>query len=400
MRQSFEYAKMAFRNITGNKMRSLLTMLGIIIGIGAVIVVLCIGNGGQQSIQQELAGIANGSVYLMLSGDEITDADFITDGDIEAISRINGISDVTMLSGASGTARGTREDVRASIDSGNASLNKVMPSTLLSGRFWNENDYNMRSRVCTVDSEGAKELFGSDNVVGMKVRLTVYGRSADFTIVGITKTQGMNFGRNITANFTVPQSSLAALTDVASGPYYQIAILAENEMQSAALGRQAAAMLEMRHGNAGRDMYAILDVGMYMAEINTVITLFTTIIAVIAGISLLVGGIGVMNIMLVSVTERTREIGIRKALGAKTGTIMFQFLVESAILTLVGGVIGIALGVWGGAALGGLMGISASVGWDMIVAIVLFSSAIGIFFGIYPARKAARLNPIEALRSE
>lgn len=401
MRQIYEYAKMAFRNIINNKMRSLLTMLGIIIGIGAVIVVLCIGSGGQQSIQQELSGITNGSVYIMPTGADVTSADLLTTSDIESIGQIPGVAGVTMLTTVRGTCRGTRgEDVQASIEAGNAAMNMVVPTTLLSGRFWNESDYTTGRKVCTIDSTGAKELFGSDNVLGMTVELNIYGRSATYTIVGVTKSQQLSFGRTVTAYFTAPISSLETISDAVEGPYNQIALLAEDSSQSYQLAKQAVTVVELKHGNSGRDLYFIVDVGQYMAEINNVIGLFTTIIAVIAGISLLVGGIGVMNIMLVSVTERTREIGIRKALGAKTRTILFQFLIESAALTLLGGIIGIILGTWGGSALGGVMGIEASIGWDMMIAIALFSSAIGIFFGIYPARKAAKLNPIEALRTE
>ena len=158
--------------------------------------------------------------------------------------------------------------------------------------------------------------------------------------------------------------------------------------------------MEARHGNAGRECYSIIDVSQYAGQISTVTSTFTSIIAAIAGISLLVGGIGVMNIMLVSVTERTREIGIRKALGAKTGSITIQFLIEAGTLTLLGGLIGILLGLWGGSGISSLLGISGYVAPTTVVGIALFSVAIGIFFGIYPARKAAKLSPIEALRTE
>ncbi|MDL2324834.1 ABC transporter permease [Ruminococcaceae bacterium OttesenSCG-928-A16] len=400
MRQIIEYSKMAFRNIIGNKMRSLLTMLGIIIGIAAVIIVLCIGSGGQKSMQDQLSGISNGSVYIYMGGEDMTRADYMTDGDVEALKKIPGISGVSMVTSTNGTARGTREDVNASITAGNEDLNLVMPSTIEKGRLWNEGDYASARKVCTIDSKGAQELFGSDNVVGMKIQLTVNGRTNEFTIIGITKSTEMSFSRTVTAQISVPISSLAGVTEAMAEPYYQIMLLGEDTTKSGQLAQQAVNTLELRHGNAGRDNYAIMDVSAYMSEINSVMGLFTTIIAAIAAISLLVGGIGVMNIMLVSVTERTREIGIRKALGAKTRTIMFQFLVESATLTFVGGVIGIVLGVWGGIALGGVMGIQASIDPVVVIGIALISSSIGIFFGIYPARKAARLNPIEALRSD
>ena len=386
MRQIIEYSKMAFRNIIGNKMRSLLTMLGIIIGISAVIIVLCIGGGGQKSIQGQLSGFATGSVFISASGESSTYADYITDKDIEAIANMSEVAHVSMLDFLSGTAQGSRnKDVGAAMRSGNGSYFNLMPSTLVRGRFWNESDYLSGRRVCTVDSTGAKELFGSDNVVGMKVALTFYGRTTDFTIVGVTQSEsGMMSGmsRNVTAEFTAPFTTMVGVVDFISEPYFQIGVLANDPMQSGEVAKQVVNLLELRHGSVGRETYYVQDVNQMMGQVNSVISLFTTIIAAIAGISLLVGGIGVMNIMLVSVTERTREIGIRKALGAKTSTILFQLLIESATLTLVGGIIGIALGLWGGSALGSLMDIDASIGLDFVLYIALFSSVIGIFYGI------------------
>lgn len=392
---------MAIRNITGNKMRSLLTMLGIIIGIAAVIVVLGIGNGGQSSIEGELSGMSNGAVYVVVNGEEATESDLITEEDIEAIQKIPGISAVSMLASASGTIQSDRgEVVSASVSAGNGDYFIVSPVTIEQGRMWNESDYLSARKVCVIDSTGAKEIFGSDNVLGMTIPLTIEGKTNDYTIVGISQNTQVSFSQTITAQVAVPISTLRGSVVSLSPPYAQIALLGTDKNQSATLAQQAVQMLELRHNNAGRDNYSVIDISVYMAQINTVIGLFTTIITAIAAISLLVGGIGVMNIMLVSVTERTREIGIRKALGAKTSTILFQFLVESAVLTLLGGIIGIILGIVGSNALGSIMGIQANVPIGTMAAVALISSVIGIFFGIYPARKAARLNPIEALRSD
>ena len=401
MRQIREYAVMAFRNIMGNKTRSLLTMLGIIIGIGSVIMVLCVGGGGQKMMSDELGALASGSVYISVGGTDTTESDYFTDADVEAVQGLEGVRGVTMAGGASGTVRGTKEPVSASISAGNGDTSLVFPVKLQAGRFWDAGDYEAARRVVTVDSDGAKALFGTDNVLGMTVELTVGGRTSDFTIVGITESQsGYSYNGQVTAQMTVPLSSLSTLSDDVGGPYFQIALLARDPADSVRLARRVVSLLEGRHGNAGRDCYSIMDVSQYTSQINSVTGAFTGIIAAIAGISLLVGGIGVMNIMLVSVTERTREIGIRKALGAKTGSITFQFLIEAGALTLIGGVIGILLGVWGGNALSGLMGLQGYIAPSMILAIALFSVGIGIFFGIYPARKAAKLSPIEALRTE
>ncbi len=403
MWQVIEYAKMAFRNIYVNKMRSLLTMLGIIIGISSVIIVLAVGMGGQAQITDELNSIANGAIYIYPSGSDLSESDYITDADIDAIRNLPTVSAVTVESGSSGTITGPRnETISASISSGSADRNLVIPSSVVSGRVWNEADYNSARNVITIDSTGAKELFGSDNVVGLTVQMNVYDRLADFTIIGVTETTQMSFGEDVTASVSMPLSTLQNFTGSADfgSPYYQIAFMpADGDLKDKAIS-DVTTLLSQRHNNAERDVYDAMDLSAFADQFNTIIGTFSTIIAAIAAISLLVGGIGVMNIMLVSVTERTREIGIRKALGAKTGTILFQFLVESATLTLVGGVIGLVIGILGGDIVGGLLGVEAVISPAVVIGVVVFSSAIGIFFGIYPARKAARLNPIEALRSE
>ena len=400
MRQIYEYAKMAYRNIMGSKMRSFLTMLGIIIGIGAVIMVLCIGGGGQRMMDSELGMLSSGSVYLSVTGEDTTVNDYFTDGDVEAVGRMEGVAGVTMAGGASGSVRGPKGEIGASL-SGNGSMFLVFPATLQAGRFWDASDYDAARRVVTVDSAGAKALFGTDDVLGMTVQLTVGGRTSDFTIIGITESQsGYSYNGKITAQMTAPLSSLSTLSDDVGQPYFQIALLAQDTANSVPLAQQVLRLVESRHGNAGRDCYGIMDVSQYTAQISSVTGMFTGIIAAIAGISLLVGGIGVMNIMLVSITERTREIGTRKALGATNGSIRVQFIVESVIICLIGGVLGILAGLGLGAAGANLLGYAAAPSAGVIFIAVAFSMAIGVFFGYYPANKAARLDPIEALRYE
>ena len=200
MRQIYEYAKMAYRNIMGSKMRSFLTMLGIIIGIGAVIMVLCIGGGGQRMMDSELGMLSSGSVYLSVTGEDTTVNDYFTDGDVEAVGRMEGVAGVTMAGGASGSVRGPKGEIGASLSAGNGSMFLVFPATLQAGRFWDASDYDAARRVVTVDSAGAKALFGTDDVLGMTVQLTVGGRTSDFTIIGITESQsGYSYNGKITA---------------------------------------------------------------------------------------------------------------------------------------------------------------------------------------------------------
>ncbi|MEI3014565.1 MAG: ABC transporter permease [Ruthenibacterium lactatiformans] len=401
MRQIYEYAKMAYRNIMGSKMRSFLTMLGIIIGIGAVIMVLCIGGGGQRMMDSELGMLSSGSVYLSVTGEDTTVNDYFTDGDVEAVGRMEGVAGVTMAGGASGSVRGPKGEIGASLSAGNGSMFLVFPATLQAGRFWDASDYDAARRVVTVDSAGAKALFGTDDVLGMTVQLTVGGRTSDFTIIGITESQsGYSYNGKITAQMTAPLSSLSTLSDDVGQPVFPDRAAGAGHCEQCTAGtagaasggkptRQRRAGLLRHYGRKpvhradqqrDRDVY-----GHHRRH---------------RGHQPAGGGIGVMNIMLVSVTERTREIGIRKALGAKTGSITFQFLIEAGTLTLIGGVIGIVLGLWGGYGISSLMGMEGYVAPSTVVYIALFSIAIGIFFGIYPARKAARLSPIEALRTE
>lgn len=401
MRKILEYARMAYRNIMGSKMRSLLTMLGIIIGIGAVIMVLYIGGGGKNMMSAELGSLSSGSVFISVGGMDSVYNDYFTDADIDAINRMPGIAGTTMASGSTGSVRSSRTELTADISCGNGSMPLVFPTTLLKGRFWNDSDYHSARRVITIDSDAAKELFGTDDVLGMSLPMTIDDRTADFTIVGITKSEsGYSYNGTVVAAITVPISSLLSICDYIGEPYYQLAFLAEDPSQSISLGQQALSLIQSRHDNADRDCYSLIDVSQYTEQINSVVGMFTGVIAVVAGISLLVGGIGVMNIMLVSVTERTREIGIRKALGAKTGSITFQFLIEAGTLTFIGGLIGIAVGIWGGYGICSLLGMEGEISPVTVIQITLFSVAVGIFFGIYPARKAAKLSPIEALRTE
>jgi len=197
----------------------------------------------------------------------------------------------------------------------------------------------------------------------------------------------------------MPSSIIHRMTG-AAGTYDNLSIIADDERNLDAIGSAAVNLLEITHGNAGSGAYAAMNMANYIDLLDSVINILTLFIAGVSAISLVVGGIGVMNIMLVSVTERTREIGIRKALGAKTGTIMMQFLTESVILCLIGGTIGFIIGVAIAAFVAWFMGIPIAMAFTTVAIAVGFSSAIGIFFGIYPARRAAKMLPIEALRRE
>ncbi len=399
MGQLIEYAKMGLMNIWGNKSRSFLTMLGIVIGIAAVIIIL--GKGGQASMDQQFDSISNGSISIYLNWRNAGESDLITVEDIEAIrENLPEVAAVSPTFELEGAVAGFEDDIDARISSGTPDRMLITKPKIVRGRYWNEDDYNQVRNVCTIDQNAAKEIFGSEDVVGLELEVSVAGRIRPLKIIGVIESSSAySYNQDTIAYIELPLSTMQAYNDNIGSYFSSIDFVARDPNASQQAARKVLNLLEARHGSKGRDAYSYFDLAQLREEINSVTTMFTSVIAAIAGISLLVGGIGVMNIMLVSVTERTREIGVRKALGAKTGSILFQFLIEAGTLTMLGGIIGVALGVLGGNGLALLLKVPAVIDPFTVAGVVLFSSVIGLFFGIYPANKAAKLSPIEALRT-
>jgi putative ABC transport system permease protein len=396
-----ESLKMALSSILANKMRSFLTMLGIIIGISSVIAIVSLGAGGQSSITGEFEKIGASSVSVIVDTTNASSTDYINLKDIDTLNeQLEDLKYATPIVSKQGMAVTDTIKLSASITAGNEFYDDINNVTIVDGRFFNANDVLGSKYVAVVDETTANNLFGRTDIVDEFIKIGSNGNEKKFRIIGVQEAS-QNFGppNKDRASIYIPISTMEYLYPE-NNNIATMTLVANEKDKAEDVGNSALSILEARHNNRGKEIYSIQSMLDILDQINNVLGIFTTFITVVAAISLLVGGIGVMNIMLVSVTERTREIGIRKAIGATTNNILFQFLAESAIISLIGGIIGMIIGIGGAKLIGGFVDIVPKISATVVIGTILFSSAIGIFFGIYPARKAANLKPIDALRYE
>lgn len=410
MRQLGEYVKMAMKNIWANKVRTLLTMLGIIIGISSVILIISIGNGATEMISSELGSLGQGQISFMLM--DWQEKYYITEEQIDEIREIDGVKAVATQMFFEGNTTTRKDEFTVNLVAINADGFNILEYEFASGRAYTDQEADTGKAYCVITEEDAMKMYGSTNVVGMEFTFTMGDwLEVPVTIIGVAKSEESSnmiaaLNATPTVQVIVPPEALTKATGMdIQQEITDFYVLKEDDADAQALCDEIIEYLGKTHYCNGEDVYYYQSFDDIMATVNSVINLITTFVAFVASVSLLVGGIGVMNIMLVSVTERTREIGIRKALGAKTGSITVQFLAESAFITLIGGVIGILLGVGGAWVIASFIGMmvpemsfkpALSIGTILLAS--LFSSGVGLFFGIYPARKAAKLSPIEALR--
>ncbi|MDO5572952.1 MAG: ABC transporter permease [bacterium] len=417
MAQFMEYVKMALQNLRSNKGRSLLTMLGIIIGISSVIMIISIGNGVKGSISADLNKMSSGQIGVSVDETKKKDnAFYFNQVDMDTIE--NNVSHVKGVTPGSNyrfwptvtSPKATNQEAMLYV--GTEAFQYAYPQPIMKGAYFTKEDVDSGAPVCVLTEMGARTLFGTtDNIIGMPIEINLWGMTADLTVVGIEKdsessTMNMMTGANQTIMIQSPYTMMSTLFGWEMDEFDSFFIFSEAPEYSKTISTSVVKILEARYDVRGEGFFIINNSDDSLGQILDILSYITIFIVFVASISLLVGGIGVMNIMLVSVTERTQEIGIRKALGAKTNAIMTQFLAEAAMITLVGGIIGIFLGVLGAFGICSLLTslkvleCSAKVTFSTVLIASVFSSAVGIFFGIYPAKKAARLSPIEALRHE
>lgn len=396
-------------------MRSLLTMLGIIIGVASVIAVITVGDGGRDYIVGMIRNMGSSAIALTVNTKVASDDDYFTDRDIAAIKKLDGVQYATMQSMAMCQISVNEQNGFLMGIGCNTDMQMLMRTACLYGRYFTEEEYVQGKNVCVIDVGGAMQLFGKKNVVGEYIHCKSNDVTVPVKIIGVVDimaSYGMNTddlmnsfssmggGMQVMSCMALMPATIMSSIGGNSNRYETVNITCIDENQLDGIGASALNYVRSLHGNYDKECYSVTNYATYIDLLDTVINVFTIFIAAVSAISLLVGGIGVMNIMLVSITERTREIGIRKSLGAKTATILFQFLTESVILCLIGGSIGLLLGIASAALVSYIMDVPLAVKFSTVAIAIGFSSAIGIIFGVYPARRAAKMPPIEALRRD
>ena len=407
-----ENIRIAIFSIKTNMMRSLLTMLGIIIGVSSVIAIITLGNGGRDYIVGMIEDMSSNAIQIMVNVTNAEDADYLSEADISGIKKLDSIQYCSPFEMSFGQVTTQKYDGYVFTIAGNEEILVINGMATKYGRTWTKDEYEQKKNVCVVSTLTAKSMFGTKNCVGETINYTVNDNTVTLKVIGVVdmteymaassdqmEQMSSMYGGATMGMIGIPASLNAELTNTVD-KYSQVYFMAKEGADLENVGESALNIIKTRHASFDDSIYTLSIMATYIDLLDSVISIFTTFIAAVSAISLIVGGIGVMNIMLVSVTERTREIGIRKALGAKTSTILLQFLTESVILCLIGGVIGLLLGVSGALGVAAYLDIPIKLKLSTVLIAVGFSSAIGIFFGIYPARRAAKMTPIEALRRD
>ena len=396
---------MAWASLIANKLRSLLTMLGIIIGVAAVIALVSIGNGVKQDIEDSISSLGS-NLLVVLPGAPRTPGARSSQGamkslkisDYEAIAKLEGVKAASPMTNGSYVVIYQNKNWTTSVAGVNSNFQDVNNWTMTSGRFFSDKNVQNRERVAVVGQTVVKNLFTDEDPVGKEIRV----KNIPFRVIGVLKSKGNGtMGNDQDDTVLIPYTT--SMERVEGIDYLRrVYVVAKDDGGIDRLQADIENLLRVRHNikDTNLDDFNIQNMKSIMETVAQTTGTFTLFLGAVAAISLVVGGIGIMNIMLVSVTERTREIGVRKALGATYSVIVTQFLIEAVVISLMGGFIGIAFGIGASKVIGMVSGMSTIVSVPTIIMSFAFSMAIGLIFGIYPARKAAKLNPIDALHYE
>ncbi|HZU07433.1 MAG TPA: ABC transporter permease [Chloroflexota bacterium] len=411
-----ESIRIALRALAANKLRALLTMLGIIIGVAAVISLISVGRGAQAAVTERIQGLGTNLLFIRPGAVQQGgirqaqgSAQTLTLDDAAAIAELPSVVGVAPEIGGFAQLVASGQNWNTRVTGTTEAYPDVRNFHVASGEFISRQHVEGRSRVVVLGSTVAQNLFGELDPVGETVRISLSGRpGATFRVIGVMETKGGTGFGNQDDQVFVPLSTYHTSLAPARTVRGSFVVSTINvEVADASLMQETiqeiAALLRQRH-RVAQDDFTIQSQEDFLQTAAQVTNIMTILLGAIAGISLVVGGIGIMNIMLVSVTERTREIGIRKAVGAKRRDILLQFLVEATVVSLLGGLVGMALGMGLARLLAGVelngQRLTTLVTPDAVVLAFTVSAAVGLFFGIYPAMRAARLHPIEALRYE
>ncbi|MBO4293751.1 MAG: ABC transporter permease [Clostridia bacterium] len=393
MEKTKSIIKVSIKNIISNKLRSSLTMLGLIIGIISVILLVGIGSGATTNVTSEVKSLGTGTLTVTINSNADATLEY---SQMDEILEINNVESVAPYKNVSGTvSRGTTTSKRASILATTPQYMSIMNLTISDGRLLSNIDLNNYSKICLIGSDLAESLFEgtkTKDIVGQSLKI----EGDNYTIVGILTSAGSSMGNNIDTTLIIPFTTAKYLkgdTSI-SNLYVKVADEKYIDRTTTLIENYISSTLSI-----STDYFTVSSQDSMLDTMSNISNTLSLLLGGIAGISLIVGGIGVMNVMLVSVTERTKEIGIRKALGAKRMDILVQFLVESLMLCVLGGTIGVGLGLGIGKILQ-TFGFNFSATSGIVIISFASSALIGVVFGIFPAYKASKLNPIDALRTD
>jgi len=400
-----ESIKMAVTTLTGNKVRSSLTMLGIIIGNASVITMVGVGQGAQRYASGQFESLGPNVLFILPGSDESRQRTTevirtLTLDDAKAIAdQVPSVDSVAPQLQTQRLITYSNKRSDTLITGTTPEFTIVRDFDMERGRFFTDIDVQRRNRVAALGADTAKKIFGTSDPVGQSIRI----RNISFQVIGVMEAKGAFLGNNQDESVYIPITTMASQIVGRTSPYGLsvsfISVTAKDEKSVSAAQFQMTNLLRLRHKIVNSNDFTIRTQKDALEIVGNVTGALTLMLAAIAGISLFVGGIGIMNIMLVSVRERTQEIGLRKAIGATQQDILLQFIIEAIILSALGGMIGTGIGVGGVSLVSAFTPLKAGVSTTAIVLAVGVSGGIGLFFGVFPARQAAKLDPIVALRS-